>query len=356
MWNVARRSFLSPRRSLRRVALRTKLVAAVLVLVFAALALISLASTYAVHRYLISRTDDDLRSFADAFAVTAAESRARHEDWAFDQPDYLVAVTSVAGVDDPSAGGRQSSADLPAPLSGPDEISAHVGAPYTARSANGKYRWRLLVIRLDDDTVLRVGQRLTGIDEAIARVVRAEILIGAGVLIALGAVGAALVRQSLIALVRIGRTAAAIGAGDLTRRLPDPEGRDGGEPTTDLGRLSRALNAMLAQIEAAFIARAQAERSARQAAEAAQISEARALTSQSRALSSEATMRQFVADASHELRTPLTTIRAVAERYRQGTVSDPADVAKLVRRIEDEAVRMGLLVEDLLRPVRRDRP
>jgi two-component system OmpR family sensor kinase len=66
-------------------------------------------------------------------------------------------------------------------------------------------------------------------------------------------------------------------------------------------------------------------------------------------------MRQFVADASHELRTPLTTIRGFAELYRQGAASRPEDVAPLLRRIEDEAARMGLLVEDLLLLARLDR-
>jgi two-component system OmpR family sensor kinase len=66
-------------------------------------------------------------------------------------------------------------------------------------------------------------------------------------------------------------------------------------------------------------------------------------------------MRQFVADASHELRTPLTSIRGFAELYRQGAVANPEDTAKLVRRIEDEAARMGLLVEDLLLLARLDR-
>jgi two-component system OmpR family sensor kinase len=62
-----------------------------------------------------------------------------------------------------------------------------------------------------------------------------------------------------------------------------------------------------------------------------------------------------VADASHELRTPLTTIRGFAELYRQGAVAGQDDVARLVRRIEDEAARMGLLVEDLLLLARLDR-
>jgi two-component system OmpR family sensor kinase len=348
MTAMAVRALLRPHPSLRRVPLRTKLVASVLALVFAALALISLASAFALHRYLISRMDDQLRTFASTSVKTAASNnRALTRDWVV-PPEYLAVVTSVSGVGDGAANGTLAPDDLPIFLHGLDEINAHASTPYTARSINGKYLWRMLVLRLDNGAVLHVGQRMTGIDEPFARLVRADLLIGVGVLIVLAAVGAGLVRQSLIPLLQIERTAAAIGAGDLSRRVPDPEDHDGGEPTTELGRLSRALNAMLAQIEAAFIARADSEQAARQAAEAAQASEARAVAS-------EAKMRQFVADASHELRTPLTTIRGFAELYRQGAVADPEDVAKLVRRIEDEAARMGLLVEDLLLLARLDR-
>jgi two-component system OmpR family sensor kinase len=65
-------------------------------------------------------------------------------------------------------------------------------------------------------------------------------------------------------------------------------------------------------------------------------------------------MRQFAADASHELRTPLTTIRGFAELYRQGAAREPAEVGRLMRRIEDEAQRMGMLVDDLLLLARLD--
>ena len=348
------RSSIRPQLNLRRVSLRTKLVASVLILVFAALLLISMASTYALHSYLISRMDDQLRSFADT-SVEAIDKRAVTDYWVVVPPDYLAAVTSVSGVGDVYAGGRLTVADLPPVLSGLGGINAHAGMPYTARSANGKYLWRMLVIRVSDDLVLHVGQRVTGVDDAIGRLVRADVLVGVGVLIVLASVGATLVQQSLLPLLQIERTAAAIGTGDLTKRVPDPEGREGVEPTTELGRLSRALNAMLAQIEAAFMARAQSEQTARDAAAAAQLSEARALGSEAQALASEAKMRQFVADASHELRTPLTTIRGFAELYRQGAVADEDSKTKVVRRIEDEAARMGLLVEDLLLLARLDR-
>jgi two-component system OmpR family sensor kinase len=111
---------------------------------------------------------------------------------------------------------------------------------------------------------------------------------------------------------------------------------------------------MLTQIEAAFTARAASETAARAAESAARDAAVAAQVSEARARRSEERMRQFVADASHELRTPLTTIRGFAELHRQGAAGSPEEAAKLVRRIEDEAARMGLLVEDLLLLARLD--
>ena len=87
-----------------------------------------------------------------------------------------------------------------------------------------------------------------------------------------------------------------------------------------------ALNAMLDRLERAF-----AERQA-----------------------SEDRLRQFIADASHELRTPLASIRGYAELYRMGAAREPDEVERSMRRIEDEAARMGVLVEDLLTLARLD--
>jgi two-component system OmpR family sensor kinase len=65
-------------------------------------------------------------------------------------------------------------------------------------------------------------------------------------------------------------------------------------------------------------------------------------------------LRQFVADASHELRTPLTSLRGYAELFRRGAAQRPEDLAKVMRRIEEDASRMGLLVDDLLLLARLD--
>jgi two-component system OmpR family sensor kinase len=154
-------------------------------------------------------------------------------------------------------------------------------------------------------------------------------------------------------LTTIEKTAGSIAGGDLTRRVPDPEE---GEPEarTEVGSLARSLNIMLTQIEHAVTAQAASETAARSAEIVARDAAEAALISEARARRSEEKMRQFVADASHELRTPLTTIRGFAELYRQGAVRTPKETASLVKRIEDEARRMGLLVEDLLLLARMD--
>jgi two-component system OmpR family sensor kinase len=129
-----------------------------------------------------------------------------------------------------------------------------------------------------------------------------------------------LIRIGLRPLDRIGETAGAIAAGDLSRRVSPAEGH------TEVGRLGLALNAMLGQIEQAFATR--------------QASEER--------------LRRFLSDASHELRTPLTSIRGYAELFRLGATARPADTAKAMARIEEEATRMGVLVEELLALARLD--
>jgi two-component system OmpR family sensor kinase len=345
------RGYLPLQTRLRAVPLSAKLVAAVLALVFAALTLISAASTYALHSYMVGRLDDGLARFTNTLESLTGTEQVRMP------ADYYVNVTTVEGVSNPAYlkyDNTLRGSQMPPVVKGQKEVDRHLGKPFTVKSPDGTVVWRMLITYTEQGNVLTVGQRLLGIDSAVSRLIWVDTLVGAGVLFALAAVGAAIVRQSLIPLGQIERTAAAIAAGDLTQRVPDPE-PDVEEPRTELGRLSRALNAMLTQIEAAFTARALSETAARAAESQSRDAAEAARASEARALRSEGKMRQFVADASHELRTPLTSIRGFAELYRQGAVGDPEDVAKLVRRIEDEAARMGLLVEDLLLLARLDR-
>ncbi len=165
---------------------------------------------------------------------------------------------------------------------------------------------------------------LNEVESTMRALIWSQAAIGAAVLLVLGVVGYAVVHRSLQPLAEVEETAAAIAAGELDRRVPQ---RD---PRTEVGRLSLALNGMLAQIQRALA-------SSEQSAELARESEER--------------MRRFIGDASHDLRTPLTTIRGYAELYRQGATRD---TDMLMGRIESEAGRMGLLVEDLLLLARLD--
>ena len=339
---------------LRSVPLIIKLVAAVLILVFAALMLISVGSTIALRSYLAGRMDDQLRNFSKTVKTLSFE---KPEGFAVLLPtDYYVHRTSVSGVsaDEPFADRLLRPDDLPPLVKGADQVEAKIDKLETVSSINGRVRWRTVITYLANGSVMHIAQNMTGMENALRRLIWVDFLVGGAVLVTLASVGAAIVRKSLDPLVQIERTAGAIAAGDLTRRVPDPE-PGCVVPRTELGRLSQALNAMLAQIEAAFTARAMSETAARAAESSARDAAEAARESEARAVRSEAKMRQFVADASHELRTPLTTIRGFAELYRQGAVTDPEETAKLVRRIEDEAARMGLLVEDLLLLARLDR-
>lgn len=184
-------------------------------------------------------------------------------------------------------------------------------------------RWRTLSLRTQDG-VTTVALPLTQNSDTVHRLVILQLAVGAAVLAVLAVAAYFAIRRSLRPLRRVENIAAAIARGDLHRRVP-VRGTN-----TEVDRLSRSLNGMLAQIQSAFKATEASEAAARQ---------------------SEANMRRFVADASHELRTPLTTIRGFAELYRQGATTDPA---LFMARIETEAQRMGLLVEDLLMLARLD--
>ncbi|MFY1617507.1 sensor histidine kinase [Micromonospora sp. WMMD736] len=338
----------------RSVPLRLKLVTSVLTLVAVALLVISSLTAYFLRNYLQGQVDGQVRSTAQGLGQLLPKLRSG-EVGAMLPSDYVVIVADEQQVYQPKYDDRSYDPDqLPAFPTSRAGFEAQEGEPQTVLSHNGYTRWRVYYAPQPDGSVLAVGQPLTDVDRAVKQLVWIDLLVGGAVLIMLASVGAAIVRTSLKPLVEIEQTAAAIAGGDLTRRVPDPE--PGQEyPTSELGRLSRALNAMLTQIEAAFTARAASETAARSAEFSARDAAAAAQASEARARRSEERMRQFVADASHELRTPLTTIRGFAELYRQGAARAPEQTAGLLRRIEDEAARMGLLVEDLLLLARLDR-
>ncbi len=208
------------------------------------------------------------------------------------------------------------------------------GDAYTVTSESGSNRWRALTMPLRGGAgSVTVAVDISGITATVARLAWLELAIGLIVLASVGLAGWLMVRRSLRPLEGVEHAAAAIAAGNLAMRAPPAD------PRTEVGSLAVSFNTMVDELQGAFDAQRASERSARSAADAAQASESR--------------MRQFVADASHELRTPLTSVRGFAELYRIGAVPH-ADLPATMGRIEAEASRMGVLVEDLLLLARLD--
>jgi two-component system OmpR family sensor kinase len=227
-----------------------------------------------------------------------------------------------------------------------DQVQALNGRPFNVDAVSGGSTWRVLAVPIDDDSgTVMIAQSLDELDSTIDRLIGIQAATGVILLILLAGVGTYVVRRSLRGLEDVEHTAVAIAGGDLSRRVPQ---RD---PRTEVGRLSLALNQMLGQIETAFAQRTASEFAARRSEDAARRSAEVARESEESARESEDRMRRFIADASHELRTPLTSIRGFAELTRQrGSTIDPTTM----KRIEDEAKRMGLLVDDLLLLARLD--
>ena len=310
----------------RRTPLWVRLISAMLALAALGLALTGIFGVRLLRGYLVDRVDERLEA---AVRQLPSDVRGIEEVVESQMPSqFHVAILDANG----SAVARAQSYLAEAPPDVPELTPAQAAErsrqPFTVDAQRGDGSWRVVALAAEDGSgTLILATSLDEVDATAKRLAQIDLLVGLAVLGGLALVGTSMVRTALRPLSEIEITAAAIGRGDLGRRVPDHH------PRTELGRLSRALNAMLEQIERAF--RAQA-------------------TSESRARRSEERMRRFVADASHELRTPLTSIRGFAELHRQGAVTDPGELTRLLGRIEDEAQRMGLLVDDLLLLARLD--
>jgi two-component system, OmpR family, sensor kinase len=328
------------------VSLRARLVATLLALSAAALLVLG-AITYASQRsFENDRVDDQTRAAAPAVERALAEKTGQEP--AFGPPGENRGQPGGDGGGGPgpeanlppgtygqwrTASGQviarvelsYGQAALPAPDL-PQHMTPNQVITVHAKSGSLRYRVRATPRRFGDGGLTIVAVPLNGVDERLNRLLLVEGLVIAGVLLLLAAAAWVLVGVGLRPLDRIGATADAIAGGDLSRRV------DVAAPRTEVGRLGLAFNAMLERLEEAFRQRE----------------------------ASEGRLRRFLADVSHELRTPLASIRGYSELFRMGAARKPEDADRAMTRIEEEAARMGVLVEDLLTLARldevRDRP
>ncbi|MGZ4149103.1 MAG: HAMP domain-containing sensor histidine kinase [Actinomycetota bacterium] len=312
------------------MSLRARLLLTTIVLVALGLLAVDVATYRATSSFLVGRVDDQLVRSRDVLTASlqhgvpieppSGDTDRGSPLW----PNGMYAtIVQPDGTLTWHALGYGSQSAAPPALPGafpasPDFVSPP--QPFTMGSTGGDVSYRALAVGGQGRATLVVALPLTDVFQTLGRIVRVELAVTVVVLLALTLLALWLVRLGLRPLEGMGETAGAIAAGDLSRRV---------EPATEkteVGRLGLALNAMLAQIERAFEERRR----------------------------SEERLRRFAADASHELRTPLTSIRGYAELFRRGADTRPDDLAKAMRRIEDEAARMGVLVDDLLLLARLD--
>jgi two-component system, OmpR family, sensor kinase len=334
------------------VSLQRRLVAVMSILLVVGLLVADVVTYVSVRSFLYGRADDTLASSEAlafnyvAFATERKTTLSTSDLSRHVSPDVYVLIISRAGkvvIRRPSGSPNKPnpmpvfSASVPVQKT-PDVTTREFGryagtfrpnpnAVIVASKGDPDGRYRVVAVAVPQGTMY-VALSLNPTNDTLASLRRIEVLASLAVLAIMVGVALWMIRRGLRPLRKMAETADAIASGDLARRVPQET------PTSEVGRLGTALNEMLTQIEEAF-----AEKSA-----------------------SEERLRQFVADASHELRTPLTSIRGYAELLRRGGFSDEAGIKRALQRVEEEATRMGGLVEDLLllaeldrgRPVRTD--
>ncbi|MFI7124558.1 sensor histidine kinase [Nonomuraea sp. NPDC050153] len=326
------------RKYLARSPLWLRLVSATLLLVTLAITLTGLFAVRLLRGYLVERVDQQLiaasRPLREPPPPPTEQPRPGTRPQRFFGLFYAVILDATgAPIRTLSESTEDHTPALPK-LDLPKVVALH-GHPFTveSRAAAGP-TWRVVAVPVRDGETRVIAVNLGDVDATVSQLALIVGVAGGGTLVVLGFACYWLVRRSLRPLREIARTARDIAGGDLSRRVPMWAG------TTEVGKLGRSLNSMLAQIESAAREREAAAESARQSATAAR--------------RSEELMRRFMADASHELRTPLTSIRGFAELFRLGEEKDLAEAVRLLSRIEGQAARMGLLVEDMLLLARLD--
>lgn len=312
------------------LSLRSRLIAG-MVTVAVVLIAVCVAVTLTIRNELIAQVDDRLRTLAPGGPGPGQTPPPWFDELANDPrtpaPESLSQRISDVYQGFISADGELvtvfapnfADGEYPTPAIDPATLDLDQPVTVTVGAIDGTTTYRVLVQPLGD-LIGITGVPIDDVTSTINRLIWLEVAGSVTILIVLAIVGWWVVHLGIRPVKTMTQTATRIAAGDLSVRVPALA------PGTESGDLAVALNQMLGRIETALDERAQ----------------------------SEDRLRQFVADASHELRTPVTSIRGYAELYRVGGLDDPDALTDAMRRTEQEAARMGRLINDMLTLARLD--
>jgi two-component system OmpR family sensor kinase len=298
------------------------------------------AAQNAFRTFLVAQVDAQLEAISttsgirlDRAGITSERTETTDEDEPLFQPfepireipsEISVSLLDRDGVVMGTLGGAQSPQQVQNVISGltVEDLKVKGDTPFTIEGNDrnrSEYRALARILPGEVGSVV-TAVSLEGVERSINQLRFLFFAVGIVVLFFLAIIARRIIGISLKPLTQVEETAEAFAKGDYSARLPEARG------DTEVGRLTWALNQMLSRIEESFEVRK----------------------------ASEEKLRRFVADASHELRTPLTAIRGFAELHRQGAIKGEEKTGELVRRIEQESIRMSTLVEDLLLLARLD--
>lgn len=315
---------------LRSWTLRRRLVVGVALLVLVAFLVAGIGTVLALRASLLDRLDQDVRMSVMLAGGPGPQGPAQGSG------------------EDPQQ--RIGTLQLVVDASGTPSTASYVGDDGTETSLTSAQIDRLLAMTPDAEPVtvdlggvlgsMRVasveqdgitmvaGQSMDDLDATTRALVGILAAVMGVTLVLLALAIGWLVRRTLLPLDRVAATAERVAARPLAEGAVSVPERAAvvEDPRTEVGRVGASLDRLLDHVETSLVAR----------------------------YASEERLRRFIADASHELRTPIASVRGYAQLARAEDAPRTSMQERALDRIDSEAARMGLLVEDLLLLARLD--
>ncbi|SDK58268.1 two-component system, OmpR family, sensor kinase [Glycomyces sambucus] len=297
------------------MAIRTKIAAAMAVLLIIAVAVIGFVTVRTVSNHLTRQVDESLHEFIQQ-GLRSAPSGNPAEQLGYSEFALMFFDESGSVVGSQQAGYYKDPYALP-DLDAPPETNEY----FSVDSADGTVAYRAVAIAVTGQVGGRTGDFTMVVAtsmnevEATGSTLTRTVLITGFVVAALGILAAWIItRRGLRVVDHMVADAETVASGRLDHRLT------AADPRTEMGRLSLALNRMVSRLTDAIAQRdRQHER-----------------------------LRQFVADAGHELRTPLTAIGGYVQLYQNGAAAEGEKLDRAMDRIGSENARLAKLVDDLM--------
>src|SRR5262249_16913365 len=217
------------------MSLRARLLAVLAVLAIVGLVVAAIATYAPLRSFLTNRVDSSLAASAAVLARPLSHgfppTRGDFDQLASSTPGIFVQFRSETGKAVFSVPSRQSDGTLSwpeLPKSMP-ELGDDGLATFNTNALSGGGQFRALIVRLRFGGLLIVAAPFDNVEATLHRLFLIELLVSIAVVAAIVALGLWLVRVSLRPLRKIEDTAAAIAAGDLSRRIEDAN------PRTEVG-------------------------------------------------------------------------------------------------------------------------